>query len=232
MTVRIGGRSRSPGAVDGGGKKPNAVWRLLFAADANHRSWAVNFGLVPKAPAAPAGTGDCCARCEPETSLVTLKEMIQKLQHVATATGIARANDLAADQGLFAGVSPAAHAPPSTGLTFEWVWRYVLDDDPTPPSAEEWPPQQKKRRRRIGPTPNARRRFIAAASRLPRGSDVIPRRVSRRAALASAILPVSMPDEVCQKCRSKFPQFQPGRLIGISQIAKKPSAMPAGTSTR
>jgi hypothetical protein len=39
MTVRVGGRSRKPGAVDGGGDtKPNAVWRLFFAADANHRS--------------------------------------------------------------------------------------------------------------------------------------------------------------------------------------------------
>lgn len=26
---------------------------------------------------------------------------------------------------------------PRTGLTLEWVWRRVLDEDPTPPSAEE-----------------------------------------------------------------------------------------------
>lgn len=26
---------------------------------------------------------------------------------------------------------------PRAGLTLEWVWRHVLDDDPTPPSAEE-----------------------------------------------------------------------------------------------
>lgn len=35
LTVRIGGCSRSRGAVDGGGSKPE----LFFAADANHRSW-------------------------------------------------------------------------------------------------------------------------------------------------------------------------------------------------
>lgn len=38
--------ARSTGA---GGTKPNAVWTLFLAADANYRSWAVAFGLVPKA---------------------------------------------------------------------------------------------------------------------------------------------------------------------------------------
>lgn len=39
-----------------------------------------------------------------------------------------------------------------------------------------------------------------------------------------------MPDEVSQKCRSKFPSFesQPGRLIRMSQIAKGPSGDAGG----
>ena len=32
-----------------GGSKPNAVWTLFLAADANYRNWTIAFGLVPKA---------------------------------------------------------------------------------------------------------------------------------------------------------------------------------------
>jgi hypothetical protein len=32
-----------------GGTKPNSVWTLFLAADANYRNWAVAFGLVPRA---------------------------------------------------------------------------------------------------------------------------------------------------------------------------------------
>jgi hypothetical protein len=31
-----------------GGTKPNAVWTLFLAADANYRNWCFAFGLVPK----------------------------------------------------------------------------------------------------------------------------------------------------------------------------------------